>query len=64
MALDFDGYAVGGVSVGEDRAEVREGAGGDNPPLAGRPAAVPDGSRPARKTFSTPLRPGSICSIA
>jgi queuine tRNA-ribosyltransferase len=24
LALDFDGYAVGGVSVGEDRAEVRE----------------------------------------
>ena len=24
VALDFDGYAVGGVSVGEDRAEVRE----------------------------------------
>jgi queuine tRNA-ribosyltransferase len=23
IALDFDGYAVGGVSVGEDRAEVR-----------------------------------------
>jgi queuine tRNA-ribosyltransferase len=23
LALDFDGYAVGGVSVGEDRAEVR-----------------------------------------
>jgi queuine tRNA-ribosyltransferase len=24
LALDFDGYAVGGVSVGENRAEVRE----------------------------------------
>ena len=36
IALDFDGYAVGGVSVGEGREEVRQGPGGHDAPAARR----------------------------
>ena len=47
IALDFDGYAVGGVSVGEGRDEVRQALEVTTHLLPGRPAALPDGRRPA-----------------
>ena len=64
VALDFDGYAIGGVSVGEGPRAGPPGPRGDDPPPARRPAALLDGRRPARKTSSTPSPPGSTCSTA
>ena len=47
VALDFDGYAIGGVSVGEGRERGAAGAAGDDASSPARPAAVPDGRRPS-----------------
>ena len=52
VALDFDGYAIGGLSVGESLDRDAPGPGGRAGPPARRPAPVPDGRgrprRPAR----------------
>ena len=48
-AIGFDGYAVGGLAVGEgQRADDRD-ARGDGAVPAGRPPALPDGRRQARR---------------
>ena len=45
VALDFDGYGIGGLSVGETRGGDGAGAGRGARPSAGRPASLPDGRR-------------------
>ncbi len=73
--LDFDGYAIGGVSVGEPDAGPPRRRRVDRPGAAGGPAALPDGRRlprghPARRrrrgwTSSTACcrraTPGTAC---
>ena len=49
VALGFDGYAVGGLSVGEERGRDAGDARGDRRAAAGRPAALPDGRRRPRR---------------
>ena len=49
VALDFDGYGIGGLSVGEPRAAMLEALAATVPHLPGRPAPLPDGGgRPGR----------------
>ena len=45
VELDFDGYGIGGLSVGETRDEMLPGARRGARPPAGRPAPLPDGRR-------------------
>ena len=45
--LDFAGYAIGGLSVGEEPAEMYRMLDVDRARTAGRPAALPDGRGPA-----------------
>ena len=45
VAVGFDGYAVGGLSVGEDRVGDAAGAGGRRGGAAGRPAPLLHGDR-------------------
>ena len=46
---DFDGYGIGGLSVGEPRPAMLDGAGRHRRPSPGRPAPLPDGcGRPGR----------------
>ena len=44
-ALDFDGYGIGGLSVGETRAEMLPALAAALAAAARRPAALPDGRR-------------------
>ena len=43
--LDFDGYGIGGLSVGETRAEMLPALAAALEPAPGRSAALPDGRR-------------------
>ena len=45
VELDFDGYGVGGLSVGERREEMLPALAATVAHLPGRPAALPDGRR-------------------
>ena len=47
VAMDFAGYAIGGLSVGETPEEMYADARRHAAPSAARPAAIPDGRRPA-----------------
>ncbi len=63
IALDFDGYAVGGVSVGEGRDQVRLALEVTTHRLPeDRPRYLMGVGR--RRTSSTRSRPGSTCSTA
>ena len=46
VAQDFDGYAIGGVSVGEGPSLMRQALRGDDPPSAARSTSLLDGRRP------------------
>ncbi len=46
--LDFDGYGIGGLSVGETRPEMLAGARGHHGHAPGGPAPLPDGRRRSR----------------
>jgi queuine tRNA-ribosyltransferase len=45
--IGFDGYAIGGLAVGEGQADDARGAGHHRPAPAARPAALSDGRRHA-----------------
>ena len=47
VELDFHGYAIGGLAVGESEEVMLRMVGGDCAGLAGRAAALPDGRRHA-----------------
>jgi tRNA-guanine family transglycosylase len=53
VAMDFPGYAIGGLSVGEDRAAMDDCVEATMEHLPPGPAAVPDGRRRA-------ARPGRV----
>ena len=52
------GYAIGGLAVGEPEEERNARARSIAAAAAGRPAALPDGRRHARRTSSTAVRRG------
>jgi queuine tRNA-ribosyltransferase len=49
VEMDFPGYAVGGVSVGEPKDEMLRHHGAHAAPPAGAQAALPDGCGHARR---------------
>ena len=51
-SIGFDGYAIGGLSVGEPKDEMLAVLDAHGAAAAGRPAALPDGRRHARATSS------------
>ena len=63
-ALGFEGYAIGGLSVGEPTDEMYDTVGRDGAASAGGPAALPDGRRHARSISSRASRAASTCSTA
>ena len=62
--IGFDGYAIGGLSVGEPKEEMLARARPHGAAAARRPAALPDGRRARPRTSSPASRPASTCSIA
>ena len=57
-AIGFDGYAIGGLSVGEPKEEMLRDARAHRAAAARRPAALPDGRRARRRTSSPACRAG------
>ena len=64
VALDFAGYAIGGLSVGEPPAEMYAALDVTMPHAAARPAALPDGRRPADRSARSDSPAASTCSTA
>ena len=52
VEIGFDGYAIGGLSVGEPKEEMLRVLAHTRPEAAGRAAALPDGRGHARRTWS------------
>ena len=63
-ALDVPGIAIGGLSVGESKAEMDETLALTTEALAGRSPPLPDGRRGRRKTSGRAWRGASIFSTA
>ena len=63
-SIGFDGYAIGGLAVGEPADERNRVLEALRAAHAARPAALPDGRRHARPTSSRPSRAASTCSTA
>ena len=64
VAIDFPGYAIGGLERRRDaRGDVR-GARRHGAPAAARPAALPDGRRPADRSARSDRAAASTCSTA
>ena len=63
-AIGFEGYAIGGLSVGEPIDVMYEVVGAHRAAAAGRPAALPDGRRARPTTWSSAWRAASTCSTA
>ena len=63
-AIGFDGYAIGGLAVGEPEAERNAHARPHLPAAAGRPPALPDGRGPAGGPGRGRRAAASTCSIA
>jgi queuine tRNA-ribosyltransferase len=62
--LGFDGFALGGLSVGEAPPEMHRVVRGRGAADARRSAALLDGRRAGQKISSSPSARGSTCSIA
>ena len=63
-SIDFDGYAIGGLAVGEPQeVMLRDDRDGRAAP-AGGPAALPDGRRHAGRYRRGGARAASTCSTA
>ena len=62
--IGFDGYAIGGLAVGEPKEERERDARCDRAAHAGGSAALPDGRRHARRTWSRRSGAAWTCSIA
>ena len=62
--IGFDGYAIGGMSVGEPKEEMLAVLDHTAPRLAGRPAALPDGRGHAGGHRGRRRGRASTCSIA
>ena len=60
----FDGFAIGGLAVGDTRAEREEMTGLRGRPVAGGDAALPDGRGHAARSPATPSAAASTCSTA
>ena len=58
VAVGFEGYAIGGLSVGEPNETMYKVVEHDRAAAAGRSAALPDGRRHARSTSSSASRAG------
>ena len=58
VAIGFEAYAIGGLSVGEPTDVMYDIVSRTTPFLPGRPAALPDGDRDARRTSSNRWRAG------
>ena len=62
--IGFDGYAIGGLAVGEPTEERFARPGAHRAPPAGGPAALPDGRRDARGHRRGRRSAASTCSTA
>ncbi len=64
VEIGFDGYAIGGLAVGEPQAVMLRDARDGGAAAAGRPAALPDGRRQADDLVEAAWRAASTCSTA
>ena len=64
VAIGFEAYAIGGLSVGEPPEVMYDVVGAHRAAAAGGPAALPDGQRACRTTSSSASRAASTCSTA
>ena len=62
--IGFDGYGIGGLSVGETRDEMLPALDADHRGAARRPAPVPDGRRRPGRASSRASPSASTCSTA
>ena len=64
LGVGFEGYAIGGLSVGEPTDVMYDVVGAHGAAAAGRPAALSDGRRARRTIWSSASRAASTCSTA
>ena len=62
--IGFDGYAIGGLAVGEGQEAMFDTVDGDHVSAAGGPAALSDGRRQARRSGRGASPAASTCSTA